>query len=74
MKKFSFILIAFLFVSAITVSCTEDCKNCKTRTTNNSTSQVTDGTATEYCDEDLETVENEEPTTVGDNTTVWVCE
>lgn len=74
MKKFYIVLVAFIFVSAITVSCTEDCKNCKTRSENNTTHQVTEGTANEYCDEDLEEVESEGPTTVGDNTTTWVCE
>jgi hypothetical protein len=74
MKKFYSILVAVIFISAFTVSCAEDCKNCKTRTTNSSTSEVVEGTASEYCDEDLETVENEEPTTVGDVTSTWVCE
>ncbi len=75
MKMFNLVLVAFIFGAAMIVSCTPDCKNCKTRTTNDSTHQVvTEGTSLEYCDEDLEAVENEAPTTVGNNTSTWVCE
>lgn len=74
MKKIFTILFAVAFIGAMTVSCTEDCKNCKTKTTNNSTGDVSEGTSSEYCDEQLESVENEAPTTVGDNTSTWVCE
>ncbi|PKP22794.1 MAG: hypothetical protein CVU05_02430 [Bacteroidetes bacterium HGW-Bacteroidetes-21] len=74
MKKLLTILFAVAFIGAMTVSCKEDCKNCKTKTTNNATGDVTEGSSSEYCDEQLDQVENEAPTTVGDNTSTWVCE
>ena len=74
MKKLLTILFAVAFIGTMTMSCQEDCKNCKTKETNNTTGVVTEGSSSEYCDEQLEQVENEEPATVGDITSTWVCE
>lgn len=73
MKKYLTLLTAVAFVTVFSTSCMQDCKNCKTRITD-ANGQVTEGTAQEYCDTELETIENEAPTTVGGTTSTWVCE
>jgi len=72
MKKILSFSIAAVLTVLFLVSCQENCKNCRTKTT--SGSDVSYGNYSEYCDSALETVENEPPTTVGDMTSTWVCE
>jgi len=69
--KYLFIL---LFASFAFISCTKDCKDCKAVTTDSQGNVVSEGTSNNYCDEDLDKKENEEPVVVDDNTTKWVCE
>ncbi len=71
MKKLAFLLVLALFAL---VSCQKDCKDCKSVTTDQNGNIIQEGTAKEYCDEELEQKEQEEPSTVGDQTTKWVCE
>lgn len=74
MKKYLTLLTAVAFVTVFSTACTQDCKNCKTRTTDASGVVLEEGTSSEYCDVSLDAKENEEPTTVGGRTTTWVCE
>ncbi|NSW45497.1 MAG: hypothetical protein HPY79_06770 [Bacteroidales bacterium] len=67
-------LFVILFITFAFSSCTKDCKECKTVTTDAQGNVVQTSSSNEYCDEDLEKKENEEPVVVGDNTTKWVCE
>jgi len=67
-------LFLILFIAFAVSSCTKDCKECKTVTTDSQGNVVQTGSSNEYCDEDLDNKENEEPVVVGDNTTKWVCE
>jgi len=67
-------LFLILFASLALLSCKKDCKNCKTVTTDSQGNVVQTGSTNEYCDEELDKKENEEPVVVGDNTTKWVCE
>lgn len=74
MKKILSFVFAFSIIAFLSVSCTEECKNCKTQTKDTSGNIVQEGTSTEYCDEALEAKENEEPVTDGSTTTAWYCE
>ncbi len=68
------ILIALLLTFSF-FACTEDCKNCKSVTTNLSgDSVIQEGSTNKYCDSELDEKESEEPVTVGNQTTKWVCE
>lgn len=68
-------LFIFLFFSIfVFYSCQEDCKDCKSVTTDNNGNVIQEGTPKEYCDQDLEQKENDPPVTIGDQTTKWVCE
>jgi len=72
MKKLFYFFIVYIYFTL--ASCTKDCKYCKSVTTDANGNLIQEGTAKEYCDEELEKKENEEPSTVGDQTTKWVCE
>ncbi len=71
MKNF---LLLILFSAFFLYSCQEDCKDCKSVTTDATGDVIQEGTTKEYCDQDLEQKENEPPVTIGDQTTKWVCE
>lgn len=72
---FYFIVLLFVYFALIPLnSCTKDCKYCKSVTTDSLGNVIQEGQLNEYCDEALEEKENQEPVTVGDLTTKWVCE
>jgi len=71
MKNLIILLTFFIFAL---ISCQKDCKDCKSVTTDQNGNVIQEGTAKEYCDQDLEQKENEPPVTIGDQTTKWVCE
>jgi|OpeIllAssembly_1097287.scaffolds.fasta_scaffold606910_2 hypothetical protein len=74
MKKFFRRLAMLLFFTALIPSCDllEDCKTCKLKTDDNGT--ITYGSGIETCGDALAEREAEEPVTVGNVTTSWVCE
>ena len=75
MKKIIIISLSIVLAGFIWTSCTKDCKNCKTVTTNNADGTlIQSGSETEYCDTDLDSKENEAPVNDGSTTTKWVCE
>ena len=68
------VLILFLISFSTFYSC-KKCKNCKTVMTNTETGVVLSETkAEQYCDEDLQDIENEKPVTYGNERTENVCE
>lgn len=67
------IILAF-FAAFLFSACQQDCKDCKSVTTDANGNVIQEGQAKEYCDTDLEAKENEPPVTIGDQTTKWVCE
>ena len=73
MKKILRRLAIFLLFAALIPSCNllEDCKNCKLETNNNGT--ITYGTGLPTCGDALADREAEDPVTVGNTTTRWVC-
>ncbi len=75
MKKKVLYAAAFLFIAWAATSCTalEDCKFCRTVTTDNSTGDITQGPEAEYCGAALLAIEAKGPTTVLNSTTVWEC-
>lgn len=74
MKKILTLVLSLAFLTIVSVSCTEECKNCKTVTKDTAGNIIQEGTSSEYCDEALEAKENEEPATDGSTTTAWYCE
>ena len=68
-------LVILFFLSVAFFACTKDCKNCKSVTTNLSgDSTIQEGSTNKYCDTDLDKKQSEEPVTVGNQTTKWVCQ
>ncbi len=74
MKKIALITLVSLFAIFVATSCTKDCKKCKAVTKDASGNIIDNGTDTEYCDAALDEKESAEPSTVGGNTTTWVCQ
>jgi hypothetical protein len=74
MKKLIIISVSILLTAFIYTACTKDCKNCRAVTKDGSGTVIDNGTASEYCDTALDEKESAEPSTVGNNTTTWVCE
>jgi hypothetical protein len=73
MKKFSVIALTLVAVSVLLVSCEEEtCKDCRI-VTYESGVIVSEGTPETYCGSNLDEV-NGETSTVGDMTTVMVCQ
>ena len=72
--KYLFILLFASFALISMSSCTKDCKDCKSVTTDAQGNVIQEGSTSQYCDDALDDKENQEPVTVGDNTTKWVCE
>lgn len=67
-------LIILLISFSISYSC-KKCKNCKTVLTNTETGAVlSESKSEEFCDEDLQEVENEKPVIYGNERTETVCE
>ncbi len=79
-KNLFFTSIAIAFIAILSVSCaeSEECKTCKAVTyekeTDGSWSEISSGNSTEYCEDELTKIEDEEPVIVGDEKTEWVCE
>jgi hypothetical protein len=75
MKKKILYAAAFLFIAWAAQSCEalEQCKFCRTVTTDSTTGDVTYGPETEYCGAKLVTIEATPPATVGNLTTTWEC-
>ena len=71
MKRNLFFFTVIIAAGLIISSCT-DCKECRTVVKSND-SIVETGEWAEYCGEDLNNVEDEDSTTVGDRTTSWEC-
>ena len=75
MKK---IAVVFIFLAGLTFfsSCEEDevtCRNCKMiNTFDDGTTEVVE--ESEYCDDELDAKENQEPVEVAGTTTEWICE
>jgi hypothetical protein len=68
-------LVILFFLSVAFYACTKDCKDCKSVTINNpNDSIIQEGSTNKYCDTDLDKKESEEPVTVGNLTTKWVCQ
>lgn len=74
MKKLTIISLSIFLAAFIFTSCQKDCKNCRAVTKDASGTVIDDGSASEYCDTALDEKESAEPSTVGGNTTTWVCE
>lgn len=75
MKKLLLFSLISMFAIFVAISCTKDCKNCKSVTTDNTSgSVVQEGSSSEYCDTDLDDKENAEPVNDGSTTTKWVCQ
>ncbi len=72
--KYLFVLLFSSFALISMNSCTKDCKDCKSVTTDTQGNVIQEGSSSQYCDDALDNKENEEPVTVGDQTTKWVCE
>ena len=74
MKKFLRLLVVVFLFAALVPSCDllEDCKTCKLETNDNGV--ITYGTGVPTCGDALADREAEDPVTVGDVTTRWVCE
>lgn len=75
MKRKLLYASAFLLLVWAATSCEalQDCKFCKTVTTDSATGDVTDGFETEYCGAALLAIQAKGKTTVGTMTTEWVC-
>ena len=72
MSKFIFIILIFSF--SVFYSC-KKCKNCKVVMTNTETGAILSETkAEQYCDEDLQDIENEKPVINGNERIENVCE
>lgn len=68
-------LILLFLLAFFYISCQKECKTCKSVTRDVNTGNIIQqGNPSEYCDEDLEKIEKEEPVTVGDQQTKWECE
>lgn len=74
MKKLIIIALSIVLSAFIWTACQKDCKNCRAVTKDASGNVIDDGSASEYCDTALDEKESAEPSTVGTNTTTWVCE
>lgn len=69
------ILFSLIFVSAIMFSSCTDCKQCKIVKTNTETGEtLSESTPEEYCAEDLDATENEEPVVFGNEKSEWICQ
>jgi hypothetical protein len=75
MKRKLLYASAFLFLVWAATSCEalQDCKICRTVTTDSATGDVTEGIEVEYCGAKLLAIEATGKTTVGTMTTEWVC-
>jgi hypothetical protein len=74
MKRKILYAASFLFLTWAASSCDpENCKFCKTVTTDSSTGDVTEGFESEYCGVALIAIEAKGPFTTGTLTTVWQC-
>jgi hypothetical protein len=72
-RKFLF-AAAYLLLTWAASSCEgENCKICKTVTTDSSSGEVTNGIDIEYCGIALVAIEAKGPTTIGNLTTVYEC-
>jgi hypothetical protein len=74
MKKILRRLVIFFLFVVLMPSCdkVKDCKICKVETDNNGT--ITYGTGIPTCGDALAKREAEDPKTIGNITTRWVCE
>ncbi|PLX13791.1 MAG: hypothetical protein C0594_00805 [Marinilabiliales bacterium] len=73
MKKLS-IISAILLGMFVFTSC-ENCQSCRQVTYDEEGSVYSDSnTPQEYCDDELTTIEEEEPVEVGGMSNEWVCE
>ena len=71
------IILSVVFIGAIVMSSCEedDCKMCREVTYNSDGTVFEDNnTPEEYCETELDEIEDQEPVTIGDLTTRWVCE
>jgi len=75
MKKIILYVAALIFIAWAATSCEalNDCKFCKTVTTDKKTGDVTEGPEVEYCGAKLIAVQTAPPTHVGDLETVYEC-
>ncbi|NOZ45359.1 MAG: hypothetical protein GXO79_01105 [Chlorobi bacterium] len=62
----------FLFFTGLIISSCTDCKECRYVVKSNDT-VIEEGEWVEYCGEELDNVENEEPVTVGGQTSEYEC-
>ena len=74
MKKITVLSLAIFLGLFVFTSCTKDCKSCKSVTKDASGTVIDNGSSSEYCDTALDEKESADPSTVGGNTTTWVCE
>ncbi|MBU0487260.1 MAG: hypothetical protein KKA07_07695 [Bacteroidetes bacterium] len=68
-----FAALFLLSVVFIMPSC-EDCRECHVVTVDENGNIISEGQDNEFCAQDLSDVEDEEPVTVGGNTTRWECD
>jgi hypothetical protein len=75
MKKKVLYAAAFVFIAWAATACEalNDCKFCKTVTTDTKTGEVTEGSEIEYCGATLIAIEAKGTTKVGDLETVYEC-
>jgi len=75
MKKKVIYFAALVMIACAATACEilDDCKVCKTVTTDTSTSQVTEGIEVEYCGAALLAIEAKGVTKIGNLETVYEC-
>jgi len=73
MKKSYIYTIGMIAIGLTLFSCTKsDCKNCEVVTYENGV-EISRQSAVEYCGDDLNNIENQDPVVIGNRKTVYEC-
>jgi len=75
MKKKYIYAFSMIAIGLTLFSCeVSDCKECEVVTYNvNTGDEISRQSATEYCGDNLNSIENQDPVIIGDEKTVWEC-
>jgi len=75
MKKKYIYAFSMIALGLTLFSCeVSDCKECEVVTYNvNTGSEISRQSATEYCGDNLNSIENQDPVIIGNEKTVWEC-
>lgn len=75
MKKTFIYAFSMIALGLTLYSCeVSDCKNCEVVTYDvNTGNELSRQSATEYCGDDLNSIENQDPVVIGDKRTVYEC-